>query len=50
MSVAVAHEASALGRLVDGGLENPEVLFGATQGKHRLNLNPRAAVLFRQSE
>ena len=29
MSVAVAHEATALGRFIDGGFEHPEILFGA---------------------
>jgi hypothetical protein len=33
MGIAVADEAAALGRLIDGRLENPEVLFGAAKGK-----------------
>jgi hypothetical protein len=29
IGVAVAHEATALGRFIDCGLEHPEILFGA---------------------
>jgi len=39
MGVAVAHEATALGELVNGGLEDPEVPLGATQLQYRLRHN-----------
>jgi len=48
MRIPVAHEASALGGFVDSGLENPEVLLWATQGKHRLYVDARAIVPYRQ--
>jgi len=31
MGIAIANEATAVGGLIDGGLEDPEVLLGATQ-------------------
>jgi hypothetical protein len=39
MSVAVAHEATALGRFIDRGFEDPEVPCGTTQRKHWFSLN-----------
>lgn len=39
MGIAIADEAAAVGGLIDGGLEDPEVLLGATQGQHGLNLD-----------
>jgi hypothetical protein len=37
MSVAVAHKATTLGRLIDGGFEHPEVLLGTAERKHWLS-------------
>ena len=45
MGIAVADEATTLGRLIDGGLEDPEVLLGAAQSYRRLYLYPSAAIL-----
>ena len=50
MGIAITNEPTTLGGLIDGGLEDPEVLLGATQGQHGLNLDARAAVSLRQSE
>jgi hypothetical protein len=50
MRIAIADEAAALGRLVDGGLEDPEVLFGTTQFEGELHLDTGTTVLFRQPE
>lgn len=44
MGVAVADEAAKLGGLVDGGFENPEVLFGTAERQRRLDLYARAMV------
>ena len=50
MGIAIADEAAAVGRLIDGGLEHPEVLLGAAEGKLGLDLDTRAMVGFRQGE
>jgi hypothetical protein len=42
MSVAVAHKATTLGRLIDGGFEHPEVLLRMTKSNHRFAMNPAA--------
>jgi len=47
MGVAIADEAATLGRLIDGGLKDPEVLLGTTQGQHRLNLDADTVVPLR---
>jgi len=44
MGIAIADEAAAVGRRIDGGLEDPKVFLGATQGQHRLNLDTGTAV------
>jgi len=44
MGIAIADEAAAVGGLIDGGLEDPEVLLGATQLKHWFCLNSCTAV------
>ena len=50
VGIAITNEATALGGLIDGGLKDPEVLLGATQGQHGLNLDARAMVVFREGE
>jgi hypothetical protein len=35
MGIAIADEAAAVGGLIDGGLEDPEVLLGATERQNR---------------
>jgi hypothetical protein len=47
MGIAIADEAAAVGGLIDGGLEDPKVLLGATQGQHGLNLDAGTAVPLR---
>jgi hypothetical protein len=44
MGIAIADEAAAVGGLIDGGLEDPEVLLGATQSEHWFCLNSCTAV------
>ena len=44
MGVTVADEATAVGGLIDGGLEDPKVLLGPTEGKHWLSQYPSTAV------
>ena len=39
MGIAITNEATALGGLIDRRLKDPEVLFGATQGERRLDMN-----------
>ena len=48
MGVAIADEAAALGRLIDGGLEDPEVLLGAAEGEHRFDVDASAMLARRQ--
>jgi len=43
MGIAITNEATTLGGLIDGGLEDPEVLFGAAKRKHWLS--PYAATI-----
>jgi hypothetical protein len=50
MSVTVADEAPALGRLVHRGLEDPEVLLGAAQVDYWIDVDPDTTSLSRQSE
>jgi hypothetical protein len=50
MGIAITDEAAAVGGLIDGGLEDPEVLLWAAEGKLGLNLDARAMVGFRQGE
>jgi len=50
MGIAVADEAAAAGGLIDGGLEDPEVLLGAAQGEHGLSFNPAALLLLGQMQ
>ena len=50
MSVAVAHEATALGRFIDRGLKDPEVFLRPAQSKRWLNLDTGTAFSFRQPE
>jgi hypothetical protein len=49
MRVPIAHEAAALGRLVDGGFEHPEVLLGTTECEDGLGLDSRAPAAFSQT-
>ncbi len=39
MSVAVANEASAFERLIDGSFENPEILPRLAEGEYRLRMD-----------
>jgi hypothetical protein len=48
MSVAIAHEAAALGRFVDRGLKDPEVLLWSAQRNYRFCHDP--ATTFAQRE
>ena len=50
VGVGVAHEAPAFCRLVDGGLEHPEVLGGAAQGQDGLGGNAGAMILLGDAE
>jgi len=50
MGIAIADEATAVGGLIDGGLEDPEVLLRATQREDRFHLDARAAVPHGHSE
>jgi hypothetical protein len=50
MGIAVPDEPATLGRFIDCGLEHPEVLLGAAEGKLGLDLDTRAMVGFRQGE
>ena len=44
MGIAVAHEAAALRRFIDGGFEDPIVLFGTTQLQDRPSRDATAMV------
>jgi len=44
MGVAKAHEATALGRFIDGGFEHPEILFGTAERQDGLRLDTKAVV------
>jgi len=48
VSVAVTDETSACGRFEHRGLEDPEVLLGLTQWKHRLGMDALAVTPLRQ--
>jgi hypothetical protein len=50
MSITVADEATAPRRFEDSVLEDPEILLGATQSQHRLNLDPRTMAGFCEGE
>ena len=50
MGIAIADEATALGGLIDGSLEDPEVLLGTTQGQYGFNLDASAMAVFREGE
>jgi hypothetical protein len=50
MGVAIADEAAALGRLVDGSFEDPEAFLRSTQRQHRFRLDACTAISFRQPE
>jgi hypothetical protein len=50
MGVAEADKASTPGRLVDGGLEDPEVVCGAAEPKDGLGVNAGAMVFLGDSE
>jgi hypothetical protein len=50
MGVAVANEASALERLIDGSFEDPEVLIWLTQRKNRLGRDTAATIAKCQPE
>jgi hypothetical protein len=50
VSVAVADEASAFGRLKNGGFENPEFFIRLAQGKHRLGMNTVAVAPLSQAQ
>ena len=50
MGIAVADEATALGGLVDGGFEDPEVLLRLAQRELRRHMDARAMIPFRDPE
>ena len=50
VGVAIAHEPATLGRLVDRGFEDPEVLLRPAQGKHRLGMNAIAVASLGQPQ
>jgi hypothetical protein len=50
MGVAVADKATTFGRLEDGGLEDPEVLFGAAEREDGLGPNAGTAVFLGDTE
>jgi len=50
VGIAVTDKAAALGRLVDSGFEDPEVLVRSTKWEDRLCQNPTAMVSRRQAQ
>jgi hypothetical protein len=50
IGVAVANEATTLGRFIDRGLEHPEVLFGAAEFKNCFSLYSGTLLLHRDSQ
>jgi hypothetical protein len=50
MGITIAHEAAAVGGLIDGGLEDPEVLLGMAEGKHGFDVDTSAVVSFGHSD
>jgi hypothetical protein len=42
IGVAVAHKATALGRFIDRGFEDPEVFLRMTESNHRFAMNAAA--------
>jgi len=50
MRVAIADESAARGGLIDGGLEDPEVLLRTTELEDWFHLDTRALVLERYVE
>jgi hypothetical protein len=49
MGIAIADEAAAVGGLIDGGFEHPEVLFGPAKWQNRLRSDPTAVSFDRES-
>jgi len=49
MGIAIADEAAAVGGLIDGGLEDPEVLLGATEREDGFGFDARATTVLRQA-
>jgi hypothetical protein len=50
MSVAVAHEATALGRFIHGGFEHPKVLFRTAEREDRLCMDALTVASLREEQ